>query len=236
MIRRAASLIAMLACTATTVGAATPNWSGLWQGGSDDPQRRNDTLLAGSPRPDQLPQLTPAYQAIYEENQRAMRSGDLTSNKTARCEPPGVPLNMAIPYGGEILMTEGRVTIITEWAGDVRRIFTDGRGHPADLDPSFQGHSVGRWEGRDLLVDTVAISTRASLNTAGAQQSESLHMTERFHEYKPGFLEISYRLEDSQAFVKPWEFKVYWRRNPDRQDYVHEFHCDNNRDAERQRH
>ncbi len=211
---------------------AIPDWTGVYVPAHDP---SNPSVMLSSPnlKPSQLPVLTPEYEKIYEANHASLLSGSLDHDKTATCGYPGVPLNMSIAYGGEILMTPGRVTIITEWAGDVRRIFTDGRGHPDDLYPSYQGHSIGHWEGDDLVVDTIGISPKAALNTLGTQQSDQMHMTERFHEYKPGYLEIAYHIEDPKAFAKPYDFKITWKRSPYPGDYIHEYQCDNNVDAGR---
>jgi hypothetical protein len=216
-----------------TSAAAQPDWTGLWKI-AHDPDHRSTPIAGTMLKAADLPVLTAAYQAIFEANRKSLLSGSLETNKTAKCQPPGMPLAMSIPYGGEILMTPGRVTIITEWAGDTRRIFTDGRAHPANLELTYEGHSIGHWEGRELVVDTIAISPKASLNTDGTQQSDKMHITERFREYKPGYLEISYHVEDSEAFQSPYEFKLVWMRNPEKSDYVHEYYCDNNdRDAAR---
>ena len=211
---------------------AIPEWSGVYHPARD---KDNPGISLSSPglKDKDMPVLTPEYQKIADANRASLMSGSLTHDKTASCGHPGLPLNMSIAYGGEILMSPGRVTIITEWAGDVRRIFTDGRGHPDDFLPSTQGHSIGHWEGNDLVVDTVGISPQASLNTLGTQQSEDMHVMERFHEYKPGYLEISYRIEDPKAFAKPYEFKITWKRSAVKDDYIREYLCDNNRDAER---
>jgi hypothetical protein len=222
----------ILACLASTPALATPDWTGVYVP-ARDPTHPGVSLDSPNLKDAQLPVLTPEYQTIYTANRASLMSGSLAKDKTASCGHPGLPLNMSIAYGGEILMTPGQVTIITEWSGDVRQIFTDGRGHPDDFLPSFQGHSIGHWEGNDLVVDTVGISPKASLNTLGMQQSDQMHVTERFHEYKPGFLEISYHIEDPKAFAKPYEFLITWRRSPYKGDYIHEYECENNVDAAR---
>lgn len=222
----------LLASLVAAPAFAMPNWTGVYIK-SFDPDHPGISLDAPNLKDSQLPVLKPEYQAIYEANRASLMSGSLAKDKTATCGHPGLPLNMSIAYGAEILMTPGQVTIITEWSGDVRRIFTDGRGHPDDFLPTYQGHSIGHWEGDDLVVDTVGISPKASLNTLGTQQSEQMHVTERFHEYKPGFLDISYHIEDPKAFAKPYEFNIIWQRSPYKGDYIHEYECDNNLDATR---
>jgi hypothetical protein len=231
MLPRIFATVTLLTVTAAPA-MALPDWTGVYVP-ARDPEHPAVSLSSPNMTDDQLPVLTPEYRAIYEANRASLTNGSLDHDKTATCGYPGLPLSMSIAYGGEILMTPGRVTIITEWAGDVRRIFTDGRGHPDDLYPSMEGHSVGHWEGDDLVVDTVGISTKASLNTLGTQQSDQMHVTERFHEYKPGFLEIAYHIEDPKAFAKPYEFTITWKRSPYKDDYIHEYQCDNNVDAAR---
>ena len=68
----------------------------------------------------------------------------------------------------EFLFTPGRVTIIQEAYMQVRRVFTDGRGHPADLDPTFNGHSIGHWEGDTLVIDTAGLGTKRRWGTTAS--------------------------------------------------------------------
>jgi hypothetical protein len=231
---RVAAFAAAAGClylSIVSTALASPDWNGMWIA-SNDPARPAASLSSGSLGPGDAPSLTPKYKAIADKAQALFKAGSLKMDKTVHCEPPGMPLMMSFANGGEVLMTPGRVTIISEWAGDVRRIFVDGRPHPDDLDPSFEGHSIGHWEGNDLIIDTVAISTKASLNATGAQQSDKMHIVERMHEYAPGKMEILFHIEDSEAFAQPWNFRITWKRNPNSLDYVHEYSCDNNRNAD----
>jgi hypothetical protein len=207
----------------TTAFAATPNWSGIWD-------RIRDLSREAAP-----PHLTDEYEAKYKIIAASLAAGSLEYNASALCLPPGMPYNMQIPYGGEILMTPGQVTIITEWAGDTRRIYTDGRKHPADADLTYQGHSTGRWEGRTLVVDTVGIVLRTFLNRDGVPHSEAMHITERFSELTPGRLQIAVQIVDPGALAEPYRYTIVWKRETDRQREMSEFVCENNRDADRAR-
>src|SRR5436190_2125792 len=100
------------------------------------------------------PQLTPAY----EEKRRAIMAKGAEDKETANCLPPGMPGIMGQPYPMEFLLTPAQVTIVIEAYTQVRHIYTDGRTLPADPDLTFQGTSVGRWEGDTLVVDTVGFS------------------------------------------------------------------------------
>ena len=73
---------------------------------------------------------------------------------------PGI---MTQPYPMEFLFTPGKVTIMIEAYSQWRQIFTDGRKHPEDPDLTFNGHSIGHWEGDTLVVDTVGFTTDTAL-------------------------------------------------------------------------
>ena len=92
----------------------------------------------------------------------------------------------------------------------VRIIYMDGRQHPKDLtdyEPVWMGHSVGRWEGDTLVVDTVRIKTiPGELIDAGnaSPQSPNLHMIEKISFGPDGRLRIEKTFEDPDMYAKPW--------------------------------
>src|SRR5260370_8844298 len=95
------------------------------------------------------------------------------------CAPFGIPrlMNHVGPF--EILQTPVRVLMLFETANSLRQIWTDGRGHPADLDPTWMGNSIGRWDGDTLVVDTVGLNDKTSLDTPGHPHTDALHIVER---------------------------------------------------------
>jgi hypothetical protein len=102
------------------------------------------------------------------------------------CLPEAHPSWMLITHNAmEILFTPGRVTMLGESDGNrIRRIYTDGRGHPEVSDPSFHGHSIGKWEGDTLVVDTVDILPQVPLavgEAAGVPNNGDMHVVERIH-------------------------------------------------------
>lgn len=123
----------------------------------------------------------------------------------AKCLPPGVPRVMSTAFPIEIVQTPGRVTILLEYDHYVRRIFTDGRPHPPDLDPTWLGHSIGHWEGKTLVVDTVGLNDKTWLDEAGHPHSEALHVVERFTRSDDGkSLEHHVTIDDPQMYAQPW--------------------------------
>jgi hypothetical protein len=151
----------------------------------------------------------------------------------------------------QILQGPNVIVIHHEAVTQPRRIFMDGRGHPAadGLLPTFMGHSVGRWEGDTLVVDTVGTNGRARpINgyisgavTSGPDNrprlpgSDQLHLTERIRLVGDGdYLESTMTVDDPKTYRKPWTITRYWQRRPDID--MQEYACTDNRrpDAEGQ--
>jgi hypothetical protein len=143
-------------------------------------------------------------------------------NPGAICVPPGMPHVMQMPYPLEIVVTPGRVTILEEAYEEVRRIYTDGRPHPKDLNPTYNGDSIGHWEGDTLVVDTVGVKTGKdlTLDSTGLMHSDALHLVERIHRIEKDILADDMTIDDPKVFTKtftgrlqyklvPWELKEY---------------------------
>jgi len=175
---------------------------------------------AKPPAPQPQPQLTAEYQARLEARRKAG-----LQNESANCLPPGMPGIMTWPYPFEFLYSPGRVTIAIESDSQVRRIYTDGRGHQADPDPAFNGDSIGHWEGDTLVVDTVGLAPQAAI-AQGVTHSNGEHIVERFRLSEPDLLEVNTRVEDPAILAKPWAFTARYRRHPDWS--IAEYICEQN--------
>lgn len=190
-----------LAC-ASASGAATPSsapdWSGVW---THVGSINYDPTITGGKTDE--PPYNAKYQKRWEEIAAAEKEGRAINDKSANCEPPGIVRFMNLAYPTEILSTPGQLTIYNEWAGVPRRIYTDGRGHPEGFDPSYNGHSIGHWEGATLIVDTVGILGDGILNDHGAPVGEKVHVTEKWYATDPETLKIEFTLE-SDAFTRPY--------------------------------
>jgi len=117
----------------------------------------------GKPRLEQGAPLTPEYQAIFETNLRDQDAGGQGIDPTYTCLAPGMPRQMNLYEPMEIVVTPDTTHILVEHIHDNRRIFTDGRDWPAEIEPSFAGYSIGKWvDGRgDGRNDTLLVETRA---------------------------------------------------------------------------
>jgi hypothetical protein len=134
-----------------------PDWSGQWKRTSGiqwDPSKPLG--------PAQKPPLTPEYQARYEANLRDQAAGGQGDDRTGACIPHGMPRVMTVVYPMEIIIMPKTTYILTDYTVP-RRVFTDGRQFPEDLEPTFNGLSIGRWvdEGPDGRYTTLEVETRA---------------------------------------------------------------------------
>ena len=192
--------------------------------------------LLGGGDPGNLPRNTlfsfPARDATSEKEalltpwgQERLKAWTPQNDPDARCLSPGAVRAYQSPYPMEFLQTPGRVTILYEYEHLVRRIFMDGREHPKDLDPAAMGHSIGRWEGDTLVVDTVGLSDSTLLNTSGLPHSESLHLLERIRRILDGnVLEVEFTIDDPRAYTQVWKATSYWKNDPKIQ--IMEYNCD----------
>jgi hypothetical protein len=142
------------------------------------------------------------------------------------CFPTGMPSYMLITHNAfELLLTPGRVTLLGEGDGNrLRRIYTDGRPHPDDPDPSFHGHSIGHWEGQTLVVDTIAVLPQSYLavnEAVGVPNNGDMHIVERFHLLDPVTLADDLEITANKLLSKPWKTtRKYVRQRSQKYDIV----------------
>ncbi len=119
-------------------------------------------------KPEEAP-IRPEAARIVERNLKTMGTG----NPTTYCLPASVPFGGLLPFPNKFVQTSGLVVILEEADGNLRQIFTDGRKHTPDPQPTWMGYSVGRWEGDTLVVDTVGFNDKGWLDGSGHPRSES---------------------------------------------------------------
>jgi hypothetical protein len=140
-----------------------------------------------------------------------------------------MPRMMAVAtYPIEILPTPGQITIVTEAFSEVRRIYLNEPAPPIDeVPPGYYGHSVGRWEGDTLVVETVGIKeTVPGYNNI--PHSSQMRITERIRLVTPDVLHDQITIEDPVVLAKPVTYTLAYRRLPDYK--MVEFICENNRE------
>ena len=131
------------------------------------------------------------------------------------CAPYGIPrlMNHVGPF--EVFQSKDRVMMVFETGNTFRQIWTDGRAHPADLDPSWMGHSIGHWEGGTLVVDTIGLTDKSWLDTAGHPHSDALHVVERIRRVDHDTLENVLTFDDPKAYTRSWSSTIIYKLRPD---------------------
>jgi len=162
----------------------------------------------------QNPPLSPEYQKIFDQHVANAAAGKPTGDPTAACFPPGMPRLMTMTYPMEITMATDHVAIYAEWQEQTRRIFTDGRPLEAEPEPTFNGQSVGHWEG-DLLISTAfGFRPETNMESSGLPKSDQAIVYERFWLADDDTLRDEITIVDPVAFAKPWTVTKTYKRAP----------------------
>lgn len=188
-----------------------------------DPNEPEPLPGAGAPPP-----LTPEYLTKFQQLQAARAK---LAEGAESCMWVGMPRIMTYPYPLEILHTPGRITWIFEAESQVRRIFLDRTEHlPEDeLDPSYNGDSIGHWEGDVLVVDTIGFNADTTFGR-GYPHSDKMKIIERIYYADADTIHVDLTLEDPLALTKPWKQTIVYSKRPDWR--IKEYSCmENNRDA-----
>jgi hypothetical protein len=232
--RRVMAAIALVATVvATGVGAqraaAPPDLSGAWapyRGG-----RGADPKFAAPPATEIL--LKGDYKKTWDARRaleaEANKKGEPLATPAVDCIPYGMPRMMSVAlYPAEIIQRPEQVTIVTEAFSEVRRIFMNQPQLPIDeVPPGYYGHSVGKWEGDTLVVDTVGIKT-SILSYQMMPHSDRMRIIERIRLVAPDYLHDQITIEDPVALEKPVTYTLAYRRMPNYK--MVEFVCENNRE------
>lgn len=172
----------------------------------------------------------PWARALHASRQAAFESDE----PHTRCKISGGARQFITPYGIEFVEFPDQKRIyIFDIGGPhtFRTIYMDGRSHPKNLEPSYYGHSVGRWEGDALIVDSVGFNEKFWIDREGSPHTEQLHLIERFT--RPDFNILQYELtvDDPGAYTASWTggFLLRWSAGTELFEYVCQ---DNNKSPE----
>ena len=200
--------------------ASKPDLSGVWE------VTMGVRTRPGAGMPEQ-PSLTPEYAQKLAAFKATQAQGENQDTPQANCVPPGMPGIMNQPYPMELLFTPGKVTIVIEAYSQTRRIFTDGRKHPEDPDLTYNGHSIGHWDGDTLVVDSVGFTPDTALGPSqGYRHSDQMHIVERFRLSAPDTMEVVTTIDDPKALTKPFSGTKVLKRHPDWD--IAEYICEQN--------
>jgi hypothetical protein len=119
------------------------------------------------------------------------------------CDPPGLTRMYSFPWQFTIVQTPAQVYILFEYF-HTWRVVTMNQPHPKDLDSTWLGDSVGKYEGDTLVIDTVGLNDKSWLDNVGHPHSDALHTVERFRRADHDTLRLDLTIDDPKAYTKPW--------------------------------
>ena len=196
-----------------------PNWDGMWKRGSPvgvwDPTKPGG---AGQQAP-----LTAEYQAIFEASLDDQARGGQGNDPRFTCIPNGMPRVMSVIFPMEIVPLPKITYVMFEY--DIpRRIYTDGRGWPTDMEPTFMGYSIGKWiedgPGRyaALEVETRNLKGPRTYDTTGLplHPDNQTIVKERIYLDRADNDLLHYEITTfDHALTRPWTVDKRYRRERD---------------------
>jgi len=189
---------------------ATPDDKGVWtpQFGITDPIKPIDELP-----------LQPWARAQFVARQSAQLEPH------TRCKPSGSARQFLTPYGVEIVEIPNIERLyIFDIGGPhaFRTVYMDGRSHPADLVPTYYGHSIGWWEGDSLVVDTTGYNEGFWMDRRGLPHTDRMHTVERLTRVDAETVRYEITVDDPGAYTAPWttDFNLGWEEGTELYEYV----------------
>jgi hypothetical protein len=173
--------------------------------------------------------MLPWARMVYDFRQASLTADD----PHVRCKSSGGPRLYHTPYGFEIVDIPEMKQIFVMGVGGphtYRVIYMDGREHPKDLRPTYHGHSIGKWEGETLVVDTVGYNERFWLTREGIPHTSNLHLVEKFTRPEYDTLRYEATIDDPATYTSQWSggWAIPWNPTEEMYEYVCQ---ENNRDG-----
>jgi hypothetical protein len=219
------ALSPMLSAQSATRPNLTGSWVPLGAGRGADPK-----VVPPPAGPILLkPEFAKAYEARRQAEAEATKRGEPLPSTGMQCVPYGMPQMLTVAtYPVEILETPGQITMIAEAFSEVRRIYMDQPQLPIDeVPPGWYGHSVGKWEGDTLVIDTVGIKESVP-GYRGMPHSSQMRISERIRLIAPDVIHNQITIDDPVMLEKPVVYTLAHRRMAGYK--MVEFVCENNRE------
>jgi hypothetical protein len=198
-----------------------PDLTGIWRNPNG---KYLDNIAADGV---QVP-FQPRAQALYKERQENFSK----DRPSGRCLPHGVPDAMLVPATPfKLVQTPGVTLILYENQGRYRQVFTDGRGFPAEMQSTWLGYSIGKWEGDTFVVESKGFNDQTWIDDGGTPHSDAYHTIERFHRRDFGHLDMEITIDDPKTYTRPWKVTIAFEFFADME--LMESVCENERDAQR---
>ena len=149
-----------------------------------------------------------------------------------RCLPDNPPRTWVMPHLTKAVHTPRLLVLLYEVNAMYRQIFLDRRPFPADMNPAWNGYSVGHWEGDALVVETRGFRDNLWIDMNGSPMSDAAKMTEKFHRKNFGTMDVEVTIDDPKVYTKPFTVTLNESLEPDT-ELVDEFCAEGEKDYDR---
>ena len=205
----ASTILAALCLTlAGAAAAAEPGTGPLTPTGLTGVWLKKDAPRDRTPMP-----LTPLAKAAQAKQRAEVAAGNVIGEHNRKCDPVGMPGMMTNEFALQFLEMPGRVVVVSEMSPLTRQIYLDKPQSDGGNGPMWNGHSVGHWEAKTLVVDTVNFQEPDDPIVFGGIRSASLHLVERYHLEDGGQTLIGeMTFEDPKLLTAPYTTRVAYGR------------------------
>jgi len=194
--------------------SALPDWSGVYT------RARGGITFDPDQEPGQPPTatLTPEFEARLAERIRLADQG-IEWDPISTCAPPGHPRWLTEPFLREFVVTPDQTWLINEMVNDVRRVYTDGRGHVPEEDrlPLADGDSIGFWDGHRLIIHTNQLR-EGIYQRRNPDYTDQVETVEIWQKTDDRTLEVDVWVYDPPALVEPWYTRQSYAKLTDEDD------------------
>ncbi|MDX1430097.1 MAG: DUF6152 family protein [Rhodothermales bacterium] len=148
---------------------------------------------------------------LTERGEAARASYHETQNPVKDCIPAPAPVLTYMPYRTRITILDDRVLLHTEYFDVERVVYMDGRAHPENIERTNQGHSIGRWDGAALVVDTIGFADSPIGSGMNVPSGPRKHLVERFELAESRTqLKVSFSIDDPDFIVGNSTGQLMW--------------------------
>jgi hypothetical protein len=153
---------------------------------------------------------------LTDAGKKALAEFTVRDATHAECIPVTAPTLMVYPVVTTVEINDDTVVFNVDWMASKRVVYMDGRPHPENGPRTLHGHSIGHWEGKTLVVDTVQFADHREGNALGLSSGPRKHLVERFSLSDDG-RHLNYEVvqEDPDYLAKPVTFSSQWDYRPD---------------------
>jgi hypothetical protein len=206
--------------------SSMPDWTGIYtraRGGiTFDPDQQSGTPPTAK--------LTPEFQKRLAERIEMANKG-IEWDPISTCSPPGHPRWLTEPFLRDFVVTPDQTYLINEMVNDIRRIYTDGRGHipPEDRVPLYNGDSIGFWDGDKLVIHTNQLQA-GIYQRRNPDYTDQVETVEIWQKVNPKLIEVDVWVYDPPALVEPWYTKQSYAKLDDQNKTlrIRYWHCGEN--------